>query len=91
MVVMIPTGDLYLNTQVYFAEHILKDLPNDERQWEKAYRDWLFEQGAVVVKPEQCGIGVPLLIRNSLGIAPGYDHFGFSSSRLAEVFVLRWS
>ena len=82
---LIETGDIYYNTQVYFRKHFLDDLPNDDRVWETVYRLWLRSQGCEIVNLASA----PL--RNSLGIAPYYDKFGFKNPEDATMFILRWA
>jgi hypothetical protein len=77
--------DLYYNTQVYFAKNILPGLPNDDRKWKNEYKEWLKEQGCTV-KPHSNS-----LIKNSLGVSPGYDVFEFLQEKDAIMFMLRWS
>lgn len=62
-------------------------MPNHERVWAERYRDWLAEQGCVIVLTES-DIDV---VRNSLGVAPGYDKFGFKNEQDAVWFTLKWS
>ena len=82
---LIEAGDIYYNTQVYFRKHFIDDLPNDQDVWAKVYREWLHSQGCEIV------ILSPNLLRNSLGVAPYYDKFGFKNERDAVFFVLRWA
>lgn len=77
--------NIYYNTQVYFREHCMNDLPNDSRVWARAFRDWLATQGCEI---EQTRGDV---VRNSLDFAPHYDSFRFSNDRDATVFILRWA
>jgi len=77
--------DLYYTTQVYFARYILPGLPNDERNWKDGYHEWLNEQGCTV-KPHPIN-----LLKNSLGVSPGYDVFQFLQEKDATLFALRWS
>jgi hypothetical protein len=83
--IYLETGDLYYNTQVYFRKNLMDDLPNDDKAWKKAYHTWLETQGVVIV------ISSKDLIRNALGVAPGYDMFGFENEHDATMFVLKWS
>jgi hypothetical protein len=76
--------DLYYNTQIYFAKNILNDLPNDDREWADAYRQWLLDQGCQLVSNTWT-------IQNSLGVSPGYDIFRFHQEEDATAFILRWS
>lgn len=82
---LIETGDIYYNTQVYFRKHFLDDLPNDDRVWETVYRQWLRSQGCEIVNLASASL------RNSLGIAPYYDRFGFKNPEDATMFILRWA
>jgi hypothetical protein len=86
MTVRILVGDIYYNTQIFFAKNILPSLPNDDGAWAKEYRVWLKEQGAIIVTDE-----VHTFIRTALGVAPGYDFFEFEKDSDATMFVLRWS
>jgi len=83
--IYLETGDLYYNTQVYFRKNLMDDLPNDDKAWKKAYHVWLKTQGAVIIN-----LNTPY-IRNALGVAPGYDKFGFENESDATLFVLKWS
>jgi hypothetical protein len=84
--IRVKTGDIYYNTQVYFARNIIPNLPNDDKVWMEQYRIWLAEQGARIEKsPDK------LLLRNSLDVAPGYDQLVFDDELDATVFVLRWA
>lgn len=82
----LPTEDIYYNTQVYFRKHCWINMPNHERVWAERYREWLAEQGCVIVL-RSSDINV---VRNSLGVAPGFDQFGFSKPEDATMFALRW-
>lgn len=62
-------------------------MPNHERVWAERYRKWLAEQGCVIVLTKSDYE----VVRNSLGVAPGYDKFGFENEHDATIFVLRWS
>ncbi len=83
--ILIDTNELYYNTQVYFRKNLMDDLPNDDKVWCEEYHKWLKSQGVVIVNSSGD------LIRNALGIAPGYDKFGFENEHDATIFVLRWS
>lgn len=83
--ILIDTNDLYYNTQVYFRKNLMDDLPNDDKVWCEEYHKWLKSQGAKIVFSKSD------LIRNALGVAPGYDKFGFENEHDATLFVLRWS
>jgi hypothetical protein len=78
------SGDLYYNTQVWFARNILPGLPNDNNAWARAYSKWLLGQGAVVEHSDYD------VIRNAIGVAPGYDHLVFERGEDLTMFVLRW-
>ena len=83
--ILIKAGEIYYKTQVYFHEHIIDSLPNDDKVWEAEYKKWLKDQGAVVIKPKrQC-------LTTALGVSPFYDHFGFENEYDATLFLLRWS
>lgn len=82
--ILLDTNELYYNTQVYFRKNLMDDLPNDDDVWREEYHKWLKSQGAKIVFSKE-------LIRNILGIAPGYDKFGFENEHDATLFVLKWS
>jgi hypothetical protein len=83
--IYLETGALYYNTQVYFRKNLMDDLPNDDKAWQKSYHAWLETQGAVIIN-----LNTPY-IRNALGVAPGYDKFGFENESDATLFVLKWA
>lgn len=83
--IYLETEHLYYNTQVYFRKHMWVDMPNHERIWGERYRAWLAEQGCTVVD------GHSPVLRNSLGVAPGFDYFAFENEQDAAMFALRWS
>lgn len=85
--IYLPTEDIYYNTQVYFRKHCWINMPNHERVWAEKYREWLAEQGCVIVHNTKSAIPV---VRNSLDVAPGWDQFGFEKSEDATLFALRW-
>jgi hypothetical protein len=78
------TLDIYYNTQVWFAQNIIPGLPNDDRVWAQAYEKWLLEQGAVVDRSNRA------VVRNAIGVAPGYDHLEFEHDEDLSMFALRW-
>lgn len=84
--ILLDTKELYYNTQVYFRNHFIDSLPNDEIAWCKAYQEWLLEQGAVIIQSPK-----PKLIRTALGVAPRYDQFGFQDPEKATLFALKWA
>lgn len=84
--ILLETGIIYGNTQVYFRKHYIDKLPNDDKIWAREYAKWLAEQGAVIVRPDKID-----LLKNSLGISPTYDKFGFERQEDATLFALRWS
>ena len=86
---LIEADNIYYNTQVYFRKHFIDDLPNDHRVWEKVYSEWLQSQGCEIVYSRD--ILSPHVLRNSLGIAPYYDKFGFKNPEDATMFILRWA
>jgi len=80
------THKLYYNTRLYFRDHIIDSLPNNETDWYNGYRSWLAEQGCAIVRPDSdkyCVVDV-------LGVAPGYDQFSFENDQDATLFLLRW-
>ena len=80
------TDKFYYNTRIYFRNHILECLPNNETDWYNGYRSWLAEQGCEIVRPDKD----KYLAVDVLGVAPGYDRFGFVDEQQALVFMLRW-
>ena len=82
------TDRLYYNTRLYFRQHILDTLPNNESIWYSSYRQWLKEQGCVICRPKKGDIEY---IVDGLGVAPGYDYFSFEREEDAALFVLKWS
>lgn len=84
--ILLETKNLYYNTQVYFWQHYMSYLDNDDKVWAAAYLHWLKNQGAEIVRSDNKG-----LIRNALGLAPGYDKFGFKNEQNAVWFALKWS
>ena len=78
-------GAIFYNSQVWFASNLLPGLPNDDKVWAPTYRQWLLEQGAVLECVDRN------VLRNSLGVAPGYDHLVFERDEDLTMFVLRWS
>jgi hypothetical protein len=77
--------DIYYNTQIWFARNILPGLPNDNNAWARAYSKWMLGQGAVVERSDRD------VIRNGIGIAPGYDYLVFDRDEDLTMFALRWS
>jgi hypothetical protein len=82
---LIDNIDIYYNTQVYFRNNCMDSLPNDDKAWAAAYRDWLKSQGATIVH------GAGDLIKNSLGFCPFFDKFGFEHNSDFTMFLLKWS
>jgi hypothetical protein len=62
-------------------------LPNNETDWYHGYRSWLAEQGCEIVRLQTDKD----LAVDVLGVAPGYDRFGFNSEKDAMLFILRWA
>lgn len=83
--ILLPCGDLYYNTQVYFRKHVIDHLLNDQQVWAQQYREWLAEQGCEIVLSNNRAL------RNSLNVSPFYDSFGFRNEADATAFLLRWS
>jgi hypothetical protein len=83
--IYLETGNLYFNTQVYFRKTFIDDLPNCDNVWKETYYAWLETQGASVIKSGND------VIRTALGVAPGYDRFGFKDDHDATIFALRWA
>lgn len=78
------SNDVYYNTQVWFAKNIVPGLPNNDQDWAQTYEKWILEQGAVVVRSDRD------IVRNAIGIAPGYDHLVFERDEDLTMFMLRW-
>lgn len=89
--ILLPCSDFYHNTQVYFRQHIVDQLPNDPHVWAQAYRDWLALQGCEIILSNDRASTLKLPLRKSLGVAPFYDSFGFRNDHDATVFALRWA
>ena len=83
--IFLNTDKLYFNTQVYFKNNLMGDLPNDDKAWREAYHAWLKSQGAAIVKSNKD------LVRNVLGVAPFNDKFGFENEHDAVIFKMKWS
>ena len=81
------THRLYYNTRLYFRDHIIDSLPNNETDWYNGYRSWLAEQGCEIVRPG----AEKYYVVDVLGVAPGYDQFAFENERDAMWFTLRWA
>jgi len=77
--------NIIINIQVWYRHNRLDNLANDDRVWREDFRAWLKEQGCEI------DLSNNRLLRNSLGIAPGYDRLRFEDDRDATVFILRWS
>lgn len=82
---LLDTNKLYFNTQIYFKNNFIDELPNDDKVWREVYHTWLKSQGAIIVKSEKD------LVRNVLGVAPFNDKFGFENEHDATMLVLRWA
>lgn len=83
---LIETGDIYYNTRVYFRKNFMNDLPSDDLVLATVYHQWLKSQGCTIIRFTSVE-----LLRDSLGIAPHYDKFGFKNPEDATMFILRWS
>ena len=81
----IETTQIYYNTRLYFRDHIMDTLPNNQTDWYYGYRSWLAEQGCAIVKYAEKDLAV-----DALGVSPGYDRFGFENEQDATMFMLRW-
>lgn len=82
----INTGsDLYFNVQIWFARHILPELPNDDQSWASGFRKWLKMQGARI---EMSPLDVS---RNGVNVAIGHDRMVFDTKQDYLIFLLRWS
>jgi hypothetical protein len=73
------------NIQIWFRRNCIDDLPNDDIIWAREFRRWLAEQGGEIEHAEKS------YLRNSLGIAPGYDRLKFERDEDATMFLLRWA
>lgn len=82
--ILLEINQMYYNTQVYFRKNHIDKLPNDDKIWAKEYSKWLAEQGCFIVHSND------RVLRNSLGVAPHYDKFGFKREEDAVQFTLRW-
>lgn len=82
--ILLEINQMYYNTQVYFRKNHIDELPNDDKTWAKEYSKWLAEQGCFIVHSND------RVLRNSLGVAPHYDKFGFKREEDAVQFTLRW-
>ena len=83
--IRIKCGDIYYNTQVYFAKNYIDNLPNDDKAWARAYHDWLKDQGATVLHSNKD------LFRTALDVTPNFDYFVFENDSHVTMFMLRWS
>ena len=85
--IYLDTAQLYYSNRKYFRDHIIDSLPNNETDWYNGYRSWLAEQGCEIVRlnPDQ------YFVVDILGVAPGYDLFGFQREEDAVMFVLKYS
>ena len=81
------TDRLHFITRKYFRDVVLETLPNNETDWYNGYRSWLAEQGCEIVRLQTDKD----LAVDVLGVAPGYDRFGFNSEKDAMLFILRWA
>jgi hypothetical protein len=90
----LPTQTFYGNCQLGFVKACLtpQEIYNfssgmaEEKR--RRFHAWLAEQGCVVVEHKPAFSG---LIRNGLGVAPGYDRFGFERDQDRVLFALRWA
>jgi hypothetical protein len=88
VMIYLPTENLYYNARIYFRNNIMDTLPNDDREWKKAFSEWLGEQGCQIALPEKMD---RLLAEDVLGVAPGYYRLCFVREEDAVMFVLRWA
>jgi len=86
VMIYLETDRLYYNTRLYFRDHIIDSLPNNETDWYNGYRSWLAEQGCEIIRLDT---GRDFAV-DILGVAPGYDQFAFENDRDATIFLLRW-
>lgn len=84
--VIIRADKVYINARIYFAHNILDKLPNDDKVWAKVFKKWLRSQGATIVRNRRVNF-----MRDSLGVASGYDKIKFNQDKFATVFLMRWS
>jgi hypothetical protein len=83
--IIIDNIDVIYNTFVYFGEHYIPDLPNNDVIWASLYNEWLGNQGAKILK---ANLDVQ---RNSLDFNPMYDKLVFENDEDATAFLLKWS
>lgn len=83
--VYLSTDPLYFNLRRYFVRHYHDYPPTNWYKLKLEFQSWIESQGAIIVHSEK---GV---IRNSLGLAPGFDLFGFEREEDAIIFALKWS
>jgi hypothetical protein len=76
--------EVVYNLQVWFRKNSIDSLPNDDRAWRGEFEAWLREQGCEIER------GNDRLLRNSFGMAPGYDRLRFDRDEDAMLFALRW-
>ena len=86
--IRIECGKLYYNTQVYFAKNFVTHLPNDDKEWAKAYHAWIKDQGAII---HRYTYSKSKSYRTALGVDPENDCFAFENDSDATIFILRWS
>jgi hypothetical protein len=85
MILLHTDHHLYYNVRLYFRNHILPSLANDDRVWREEFHRWLAGQGACIQKDESD------LVRDILDVAAGYDKLCFNNDHDASLFLLRWS
>ncbi len=73
------------NLQVWFRQNLIDGLDNNESVWRVEFETWLWQQGCEIERSND------RVLRNSLGIAPGYDRLRFDRDEDAVLFKLKWS
>jgi hypothetical protein len=63
----------------------MKNFLNENLEQSDVFRYWLEDQGCKIE------LSAKSYLRNSLGIAPGYDRLKFERDEDATVFLLRWA
>jgi len=81
----IDDADVVYNLQRWFRKNRIDSSPNDDRIWIEVFESWLRDQGCEIERSHD------RVLRNSLGIASGYDRLRFEHERDAVLFQLRWS
>jgi len=83
--IYIDDTSIVYNLQVWFRQNRIDDLANNESVWRVEFETWLWQQGCEIERSND------RVLRNSLGLAPGYDRLKFCRDEDAVWFKLRWS